>query len=100
MSDNEKASAQGNVGFTPGPWTVEGVGCVAVIHDYGEPTVVTVACCTVHNQQRSRNDARLIAAAPEMYEALRWLYNCRGSSAPHEVREAVEQVLAKINADA
>ena len=44
-----------------------------------------------------RANNRLIAAAPEMYEALRWLYNCRGSSAPHEVREAVEQVLTKID---
>ena len=106
MSDNEKASAQGNVGFTPGPWTVEGVGCVAVIHDYGEPTVVTVACCTVHTQQRSRNDARLIAAAPEMYEVLRQIQSLRDRDESGEgfsddegedVIGIVDDLLAKID---
>ena len=89
---------------TPGPWNVElpfgeeglyisapNTQLVAKVYE------VSLKQWVKDKQTSELANARLIAAAPEMYEALRWLYNCRGSSAPHEVREAVEQVLAKID---
>lgn len=67
MSDN------GSVGPTPGPWRVDGKGCSIsiVAGDY-------FIANAIQNNGNPKNDAnaRLIAAAPELAEALRelWLY--------------------------
>ena len=48
--------------FTPGPWVVKSSiahGVVVI-----DPTDIVVADC-----QRDKNNARLIAAAPDLYEA-------------------------------
>jgi hypothetical protein len=54
---------------TPGPWTEDPEGLVAVSIEGGDGSVV----CDVHgaaNDARCEANARLIAAAPEMFEAM------------------------------
>lgn len=59
-------------GFTPGPWGVNKYGSIGAGKFFAHPTVATVEPFygedTVHGDHVA--NARLIAAAPEMYEAL------------------------------
>lgn len=48
---------------TPGPWAVEYVGTIAEV--VNEETLFTVATCGSHKFGVVRENARLIAAAPE-----------------------------------
>lgn len=50
--------------FTPGPWAVNGGGsCVCEVQDY-------LWVQTAHTPEDPQADARLIAAAPDLYAAL------------------------------
>ena len=56
---------------TPGPWTVDPEGEHAVEVEGATGVVV----CTVYQPANNAPDARLIAAAPELYAALANLYD-------------------------
>ena len=59
--------------FTPGPWKVCGSG-EFIIAAKGNAKIMTAVASVSGikvNPERTKADARLIAAAPEMYEALK-----------------------------
>lgn len=63
-------------GFTPGPWTYDPYW--SLIHGPKAVEIAAVHAATQHGEKRARLDtaqanARLIAAAPAMYEALKEL---------------------------
>ena len=58
-------------GPTPGPWTVGWVGPVGAPHSLGRPCVGTVGCDDWVGPEGAEADAVLIAAAPDLYAALR-----------------------------
>lgn len=57
--------------FTPGPWHVDGFHMSAVIRQDAEGQWLSVAQCDTDSfpNKNWKADARLIAAAPELYEA-------------------------------
>ena len=64
-----RAGAAVSAGYTPGPWiAAPDEGCVQIYCDAARVEVIA----TVHgqNQQTDADNARLIAAAPELAEAL------------------------------
>ena len=64
MSEQNEASVQ-SVAHTPGPWAACNTTVYAV--DDGEP----IARCLDKEIHRAFSDAKLIAAAPEMFEFVR-----------------------------
>ncbi len=79
--------------FTPGPWELDGAqicipgGC---------------ALADVHGaDERASANARLMVAAPEMYELLRevkaWRDSPGNEGFPHDARTALEALLARID---
>ena len=76
--------------FTKGPWIIKNnfqVGCEV---DFGDG-FFTLADCQIFNDGRA--NAHLIAAAPEMYEALEELY--RTFEMGEALESKVERLLAK-----
>lgn len=74
---------------TPGPWTVNELmfgGEVSEHHIFIEPDVAVIERKVAGHDQHDMADARLIAAAPAMLEALEALANEYG---PHTGRMAV-----------
>ena len=73
MKDEEK--------YSPGPWTVtNGImpnsGGRLIVEDFGGRSVCATSARGVDGKvKRMEANARLIAAAPEMLEVLRWLDN-------------------------
>lgn len=60
--------------FTPGPWFANGHEVLAPDDGDEDPWSVALASpCRGYPNDQSRANARLIAAAPEMYEALDFL---------------------------
>ena len=57
------------INYTPGPWESQGRDVRTVRGPDGRGGF-HIAECSIHQPQRAE-DARLIAAAPDMYEALR-----------------------------
>jgi hypothetical protein len=55
--------------FTPGPWTIEDGEFLAYIHGGGDTERIVAEIDEAQGNQVA--DANLIAAAPELYEALR-----------------------------
>lgn len=57
--------------WTPGPWAVSGIYCIKAVID-GSSYVISEAFGRVSERTRpnAEANARLIAAAPELYEAL------------------------------
>ena len=68
--------------FTPGPWRVDTHDDEVVILGKGVPDVVV----------KHANDARLISAAPELYEALR---RCRDQLRAESKEHFDEYILAQ-----
>jgi len=56
---------------TPGPWFVDGFGDVNDTLEITENTTCIAACRGVIDIERDRHNANLIAAAPELLEALK-----------------------------
>lgn len=57
---------------TPGPWFVDGFGDVNDTQGITEKTICIAACRGVTDIKRDKYNANLIAAAPELLEALQW----------------------------
>lgn len=55
---------------TPGPWHVSNEGCMLIRDDAGLSIVAKYVGYT--NDEEELANAKLIAAAPELLEALRW----------------------------
>ena len=70
--------------FTPGPWKVESPGC---LHHYGEMARVVAndgTKITLWKEiefKKDKADMNLIAAAPDMYEALEWIQQLHANGA-------------------
>ena len=78
--------------FTKGPWKVTPHLDVMKGHKYIAPiSIMTKKYMTVNEETRA--NARLIAAAPEMYQHLRLILNGEFSS------DDVEQLLARIDGE-
>ena len=78
--------------FTKGPWKVTPHLDVMKGHYYIAPiSIMTKKYMTVNEETRA--NARLIAAAPEMYQHLRLILNGEFSS------DDVEQLLARIDGE-
>ena len=60
-----------NTKHTPGPWEVQTDRYTVTAQKPGAPYTFVVAECPGYAKEREPN-ARLIAAAPEMYAALKW----------------------------
>lgn len=92
---------------TPGPWYVDGDYVSGVDIGNTEGTSIFYACCCGHvtgdSEQRTAN-ARIIAAAPEMYELIktgvRFLQNVRQyhplSAAEEKWEQNARELLAEI----
>ena len=57
------------LGVSPAPWRVEGGPMAAIVYE-NKPTMKCGSVCALTGAQRNA-DAALIAAAPDLYEALR-----------------------------
>ncbi len=73
---------------TPGPWMVEVLETTTNIEAKSQTVALDV----------SNNDADLIAAAPDMLEALKavFMYGCANGGLDTETDELVEAVLKKV----
>lgn len=81
MSDNKTAyTGKDYPVHTNGPWGYEDFALSSDIVAIGQKLVATVQSRCCNSPEEMRANAKLIAAAPEMQEALRWLdnaYDCR-----------------------
>ncbi len=80
--------------FTPGPWSTDGVHIVAPT----KSALPGIAVATWCDTPETHANARLMAAAPELYEALElaWDYACQGTRLGHDdVSAVVNAALAK-----
>jgi hypothetical protein len=62
--------------WTPGPWSVEHVkddGAIYIAHPKTECNVTTI-CNIIDDTEEDFSNAHIIAAAPELYDALNGLY--------------------------
>ena len=76
MSDNKTAYAGKDYPVhTNGPWGRDDFALSSDILAMGQKCVATVHSRQCNSPEEMRANARLIAAAPEMLEALRWLDN-------------------------
>ena len=84
----------GNVNFTPGPWTVVVDEIAAQVRGY--PCVYSKDYTVVGTEGMYGDidvdfaNAKLIAAAPDLYEALQRIQNTIGSSANKQEMEILE----------
>lgn len=80
----EPAYKSGHRGFTPGPWGVDGT-FVDAKDDCEIHPVADCSCNhTCRSEEEQRANARLIAAAPDLYEALSHLVAMIGDCSCHE----------------
>lgn len=64
--------------YTPGPWkVVRGHNCLHVV---SEDTLFSTGCITFNGQGEA--NARLIAAAPDLLDIVRYVYDTLASGAP------------------
>jgi hypothetical protein len=96
--------------FTPGPWDTNiarlSDGSINVVHVVGERDRVSLAQLAHHGEEQTIANASLIAAAPELYEALTWALgrltdtrNIAPSIVDAEEIQERELVLAKARGD-
>ncbi len=57
------------LGISPAPWRAEGGPMAAIVYE-NRPTQECASVCAITGERRNA-DAALIAAAPDLYEALR-----------------------------
>lgn len=76
MNDNKTAyTGKDYPVHTNGPWGYEDFALSSDIVAIGQKLVATVQSRCCNSPEEMRANAKLIAAAPEMLEALRWLNN-------------------------
>ena len=93
---------------TPGPWRVTARACnmIDVLHAVDSPGAITMALCRVQARQswiaEAEANANLIAAAPDMLEALRKAVVLLAGACvhspelgPNDTYEAVSAAIAK-----
>jgi hypothetical protein len=93
------ADAKAGVAFTPGPWTQADRVVVAIPETHGYAT--WLANCSVGGCSAAEQlaNARLIAAAPELYEAGEYALKCIESSDEHRAgNPAFEQAATMLRA--
>jgi len=67
-----------NEKFTPGPWNTEYSYRKDWYEIYGDEGMIMIAAAFNCQHKLDRANAALIAAAPDMYEALEWAYRVHG----------------------
>jgi hypothetical protein len=85
---------------TPGPWTLEGRNIIGLVDSTytGIPTTPVIAVITshYHGEAVAKMDARLIACAPELLEALKTALNLtHPEDAIHAEITMIQQAIAK-----
>lgn len=100
MSEDKEKRAT----FTPGPWTSEdctGGGMVGLC--FAVKSENTIVARTTDGWKEAKANARLIAAAPELYEQCKLFEKCltylinSGDSGADLDRDKVREVLAKVD---
>lgn len=79
--------------FTPGPWSL----FASHLRGGRYYTVVIPGCedpIDLHADENGEANARLIAAAPELYEALKWVMSAHGEQL-HDAFDNAHRVIAK-----
>ncbi len=71
------------VKWTPGPWKLDDDGSCDVLANSGELLASVYPMMSAYRQRES--NARLIAAAPELYEALWTLLDCLIGTTKHDL---------------
>jgi hypothetical protein len=80
---------------TPGPWTARRMACQTDSHTYNSEVVTTGGECVASLLRKA--DAQLIAAAPELLEALDSLVSACDLPGDHcEVEQALPRAIAAI----
>lgn len=93
-SDTPPVNPEGGVGHTPGPWVIVpyGDGDTLVIH-YGQSQqricFMATPSSVTDDFPRIKANARLIAAAPALYEALEYLVSLGGGDCLDPARDAL-----------
>jgi hypothetical protein len=77
---------------TPGPWTIRRTGAAQVALAIAANGHDTVAAFPRGTDKDYEADARLIAAAPDLLEALKWCADAMGSG---PCRDAADAAIAK-----
>ena len=82
--------------FTVGRWT-ESEGIITVSDEQGNwiGNVADILCCK--NEDEEKANARLIAAAPEMYELLEVWVNLQAQPTLMEARKRAQELLVRID---
>lgn len=83
-----------NVKFSPGPWVVKNGRCIYGNGDFIKPFVASVE--DDHNDAETAANARLIAAAPDMYHALQDLIAYLGVDVDNGLDELLTNARAAI----
>lgn len=83
--------------FTPGPWFVDhGVPGKPRVFSHAKNLIKTMVCACEHGAiSRTEHDANLIAAAPEMYEALEFCKREFHDVGLEKYCEFIEKILKK-----
>lgn len=83
---------------TPGPWTVENVEGETFI-TVGPPTGSYIAQVSPYHHlvEHTAANARLIAAAPEMYALIRGFFTCDDAGCEMESHLRAQEILDKID---
>jgi hypothetical protein len=90
------------LGFTPGPWRIERNGDGAITSYYGADKKRVDAAVGSGRREITEANARLIVAAPDLYEALQLVLDTYGfdSSTDSSIWQTVCAALAKARGQA
>lgn len=84
--------------FTPGPWKIAGFGSqnnnkmdFGINTELGQLVIESYGQCELD----CKANAALIAAAPEMYEFIRWIRSAQGQCAIMKWRKFLPEILDK-----
>ena len=92
-----------NIGFTPGPWEIHGSLAEPLYYVHGANAICDMRKPSgfYRSPAETEANARLIAAAPELLEALEWIADhgdteAHGRSAVHAMRTKARSAIAKV----
>jgi hypothetical protein len=79
----------GHTPHTPGPWKYGSQDSEWVVYsEHADQYALDGAICRIDDSEVAANDARLIAAAPKLLEALEAIYNCGSIKEAERLAEA------------